>query len=716
MNKISEESQIVRAILNNLIVLKSHLILYGRDNENIAQTTSRLFAFLEHLFAVRDNLVLLVARHGFLFEQEFVDRKNVNFEKFAYQMFQHGIAALRIEQGVSFDSLQTFLQLVSRKPSETWDNGGFEACLGARNVTRLEVRELTDSDFLLREATSDDSDDILWGGTSRIWDAFAQSLLQDMDETDNQDDTASAPQSLAERANRSFSNGDPARKLNFARDASRFLLTLKHENIIPYRNTAMRRLIAFVEQLSPALRKMFLNNTFNLNVPPELAEQFFSGLPDEVILDALGDITDNDTYVPPVILKLLGKLAKNRGMEARLPRTDSGGDLRNDSDRIKTLFKPDDFKKFVPEDYQQTLLEILESHSLPIASSERMARLKQTLEQDMLDDHMGAVLFEIFRKEPDARHAAGIARHLIETCDHYLEAGQFRKITLLCRKCLATEENAKRFPDVVNYLTSDRFTTAVLDAARPMVETTGEEILELVAFIRKPFIEPLLNRLPQEEDRTLRSLYFDCLRRIGNAVISSAVARLADDRWFVQRDMLYLLRELGDEPSLPAVRSLLDHSHPQVALEALKTCLAFGGQDAEEHLLRRLDTAKGTEQLKVIMLAGMIESDRIVDRLLDFLGPTALFDYRLDLRKTAVRSLAIRAPSRALPVLASILESRSLLHSREHNAIKVEILEALGKFPAADVLPLLDAQTKSKVPEIARQAAAVQLRLSRRQA
>jgi len=713
VNKTSEEHQTVQTILKLLIVLQSHLSLYGSDNDNVVLTTSRLFAALDHFFSVHETLALQVARHGFLFDKGFIDRKNSSFEKFAYQMFQHGIATLSIEKGVTQRSLQTFLQLVSRKPFENWDEGGIEASLRARDVTQVDIREMMDSDFLLNEQIMGDEKDLIIGGTSRLWDVFVQTLLQGLDEETKTDLAGQemTPQALAEVTNRNLDGSDISSQITFARDASRFLPTLKHENIIPYRDDAMKRLIAFVEKLTPALRRMFLNNTFKLNITPELTEQFLSGLSDDVILDALQDAADSDNYIPPIVVELLGKLAKNRDMDIGKQLPEDGAP-QDDQNHLKTLFKPDDFKKYVPEDYQQTLLQILQSDSLPAGTMENVARLKQTLEQDMLDDQLGAVLFEILRQSLDPKHSTGFSRYLIDTFDHYLEAGRFDKITQLCRKYLEAQDRAEPLPEIADYLSSDRFTTGILDAVMSLATAEHDEILELIDTIREPFIVPLLSRLPLEKDRTLHKLYLNCLKKIGEPVVALAVERLTDEEWLVSKSMLHLLRELGDQSVLPEIRECLLHPHPKVVQEALMTCLVFKDRAADEEIIKLLDAEKDTGLLRTIMLAGMTDSDRVVDKLLDFLRTSTLLDYQLDIRKAVVRSLAVSTPKRAIPVFADILESRSLMHSQEHKIFKMEILTALGKYPATEVMTLIDGQANSKVPEIARQATIMRTRLA----
>ena len=89
MNQESSTKTInsIQKIINTLIVLQSHLGLYGANNKNVDLTTARLSLFLEEYFAEHGELTLHIARHGLLYKSAFVDRKNNNFIKFSYRLY-----------------------------------------------------------------------------------------------------------------------------------------------------------------------------------------------------------------------------------------------------------------------------------------------------------------------------------------------------------------------------------------------------------------------------------------------------------------------------------------------------------------------------------------------------------------------------------------------------------------------------------------------------
>ena len=210
--------------------------------------------------------------------------------------------------------------------------------------------------------------------------------------------------------------------------------------------------------------------------------------------------------------------------------------------------------------------------------------------------------------------------------------------------------------------------------------------------------------------------YLTCLKGIGAPCIEQALTRLDSPHWYVTRNILYLLRELGDPVVLPYVRKALGHQHAKVYQEALKTCLIFKDKTATEHLMTLLSGDDAQEVVNAIGLAGLSESGAVFEKLLSLLKDSSLGGEQLSLRKAVVRALAHRAQPAALPILSNVLASKSFLQSQRSLELKLEILASLDKYPAGEVAELLRTQVHSKSPELARQASLLLRRLERGQA
>lgn len=696
----------IRNLLNGLILLQNHLRLYGRNNANVAQTTTKLLDWLSRLFADTAAVTLYVAGHGFMHGDGFVDRANRHFEKFANCLFTHGIATLTLHRDISAEELHEFLLLIARKPAETWSDGGIDHCLRMRGIEHLTVREMAEEDFLLMESASETDREQLQAQQSALWEEFALSLLHGLRLAEAPEDLADRfdPAELAAKISEFLEQCPEAAKLTFARDASRFLMAVKHEKVRIYRAAALGKLAAFVNRLTPGLRQMLLDNVFQLNLDAELAEGFLSGLSDQVILDAFRQATLGKGYVPPMMLKLLGRLARDRQLIEPSAMPDAAGDPSDTAGQITELFRKDDFDKYVPAEYQQALLAIVRKEGLPTQTTAALDKLKATLDPGAQEHHLGAIIFAILQESLDLKHLEGFRSNLFATLNFYLATHSYAHIRKFYEQCRSEAARAELLAEVQDYMASPRFTKGVLDALPQLSRENLEDAWALIIILQTPFIEPLLDRLGTENNRATRLAYLKVLIQIGLPCIPPAVARLSDPRWFVVRNMLYLLRELGDATVLPEVRHCLQYPHAKVQQEALRTCLLFRDEQATPFLLQNLASPSPEDLISTINLASLSQDARVVARLFELLQTGTLFNYQLEVKRAAVRALAVNAPQQSLPVFAALLKSRSFLQARAHEAIKLEILAAFEKYPAESVKPLLETQVRSGSAEAARVA------------
>lgn len=707
----SSEASLVGNLLNTIIRLQNHLRLYGENNANIEQTTAKLLDLLGQLFESEDPVLINVARHGFIYDGVFVERQNRSFASFANHLFQHGIAVLILHKGILARAIYGFLALVNRKPSETWDDGGMENCLRLRNIELLEVREMAEHDFIL-DVTASENEPDQQTNKSELWERLAFSLAHEHRFADADLDLVRelSPAALAELTNLNCQKSTEAHRIDLTRNLSRFLISLKQETVRTYRQEAVRRLAEYVNALSPDLRNLFLNNAFSLNLDAELSEGFMAGLSDQIILDALQNVSAGGNYTPPVIVKLLSRLAEERGLMENASPDGIDGEQKNIA-RLKTLFKADDFDNYVPKQYQDALLNIVRSDHLPNRTTEHIEILKSTLEQSVMEQHLGDILLEILRGNGSQIDAAAIRGSLAATLDFYLSSRNYGKVKEIYGFCTDSGMDDEIRSELASYFSSEKFTSAIFGDLARADKIKADEIRELIFCLGPFFIDPLLERLGEETDRSARRSYLTILLRLGEECKTRAIARLDDKRWFVTRNMLYLLRDFDDPATLPHIRRYLDHPHPKVQQEALKTCLLFKDSKAVPAMLKALESSEEGALISAIRLAGFSGDSQVCARLLSLLKKGSLMNYRLEIRKAAARALVTANPRLALPEFQKILSSGSLLHSGPLNSLKIELITLLDSYPVEIASGLLLVQVKSGSPEVTRAAQAVLVRI-----
>jgi len=167
---------LVANLINALFLVGKHLSLYDEENKLVEGAAGKFFQLLEQTMAGEPELAIYVAREGFLVDGEFVNSSNANFPKYAYRMFEHGISTVIFSSKISRHDLYTFLQVLFRHPSESWDEGGIAHSIENREVAGISIIEMHEEDF-------DITDDTAMGKNalkrkSDLWDRFALAMYQ----------------------------------------------------------------------------------------------------------------------------------------------------------------------------------------------------------------------------------------------------------------------------------------------------------------------------------------------------------------------------------------------------------------------------------------------------------------------------------------------------------------------------------------------------------
>jgi hypothetical protein len=174
--------------------------------------------------------------------------------------------------------------------------------------------------------------------------------------------------------------------------------------------------------------------------------------------------------------------------------------------------------------------------------------------------------------------------------------------------------------------------------------------------------DPLLDALANAEVRATRRALLDRVKRLGPVLGPSLTARLTDERWYVQRNLLTMLDELPQLPDGFSVLPWVSHPDPRVRLEAFKI-----GVKAPEERDRVITQALSDSEHRLVRLALIAAVQGVPRSALP--GIIALATDRQtapDLRQQAIRVLGVTRAPEALEELVKLVDGgRTLLGRRK---------------------------------------------------
>src|SRR5262249_37408315 len=206
--------------------------------------------------------------------------------------------------------------------------------------------------------------------------------------------------------------------------------------------------------------------------------------------------------------------------------------------------------------------------------------------------------------------------------------------------------------------------------------------------------------LAEEQDKSRRRRILDLLVSMGSVIAPAATELLADERWYVVRNMIVLLHKVGDQSSLPEVRRCAEHYDLRVRLEAIKWLLAYDPEVPRSLLEKAIHDPDPKLAEAAIALAGSYGIQEAIAPLLKIVEGLDVMGRRRSLRVKALKGLGELARPAVLPKLERYFAQPlvPMVAIEERRAA----YRSLALYPPEARRPLVERGLRSRDPEIRR--------------
>jgi HEAT repeat protein len=502
-----------------------------------------------------------------------------------------------------------------------------------------------------------------------------------------------------------FSDGSTEKNLDF------LLEKFEREGIDGYFYyvQAMENFGKFIENLSPQLRTQFLEGVFkNYENRRPSVEKVLNRFSSKAILQILNDINSDNLAVSQTVVSLLGNLSQNSAIDSLDKQALFDSKIE---DKLKSLFKEDINEQFLNDDYQKTL-DALVNHEHR-ASAEILKEIpnpQEELSPHKIELQVGKVVLELLNSANDEESQEEIKNNILQSVNYFLETSDFSAIQNIHARLTENLSKAEGgsvdfFQDLLGLFEQPDFMEEVLAGLNIWGKEKLDGIQTLIETVGYPFTMPLLDRLAEETKRTTRRFLLEQLYRVApKGPISPVLKRLNDNRWFVVRNLVLLLRTIGDPSALKSLERIVDSSHPKVRFEVIKTFLHFQHPLGIKFLLEDLQSTEQEIRFNAIVLAEHCQAPAVFHKLLELLRKKGFNNVDLDDKKQIVKTLGTIKNPAALPVLKKILASFSLFNAGKNSELKKEITRSLPNYPGNATKEIIRQITSSGNEELAEAA------------
>ncbi len=688
--------------VTNLNISRRNASIYPRGHPAVEQSLKRACDSFRGLFGQKPEVVLAVAKDSLIFDDLPLDRKNPVYREFALTLSRMNIITVTFQSGVAVDELYEFHMLLSKSSKELSSYALLQGAVQGAQFTHIRIELIDYGAFSFSEGKTDEA-----SAEEHLWERYVYGLLEGTLQTE---EVSEVVEDIPSEKLARFLNNTLAESLMggaYERVANAFLGKMPGRG---FSLKGIKKLMELINGLRPELKREFLSSavkTLSGDIPA--AEKALEELPLDKALKLLEMMNEQRLDIPEQLANLFDKLSRfhqegiedsffrgNVVMDDIILSTDTEGSAGVDISRSRRN-----------EEYEREIRNLLQAN-VPEALSRELEKLKEECGDERIEkDFNEAILTFLLPESTSEEDCEYFLSLLKEQADHFLWTGQYDEVLRIMKVLDGTiTENrfADKTLDTLKYYRSPEFISRLVDSLRIMGRQGREEAVLLCRYYGETVVPPLVDALIDEESQAVRRFLLSLISHFGESAVSEAVKRLGDSRWFVKRNMIFLISECGGREALSHARPYCSHENPKVSFEAMKCLLKAGDSYGIAALKEQLKSENKERLEQAIVLSGSFRVREAVPDLIGLLKKREVSSLDFHEKIPVVRALGQIGDPAAVAALRDVLSTKSLLFKGAVEKLREEIYAILKNFPPEDVRDLVEEGMKSRNEQIRRTA------------
>ena len=288
---------------------------------------------------------------------------------------------------------------------------------------------------------------------------------------------------------------------------------------------------------------------------------------------------------------------------------DSGGTSvaqKSQQDKIRGIYQSisDNNPVTTPMLIPQKILTLSEEETAWLKKAREAEEVRKPLEEVI------QILTSILKGEKDSEmfgEFLGITAKLTEDLAY---AGEIRQAFSLVRflGSLAKDDtipfDKAVIADAINGILSERVVPVLVKILDGPEEVTSEELLEVLHVFGRNSLGRMCEILSQVEKMKARKTLLQALVEIGHDRPAAFYPFLSDPRWYVVRNMVFVLTRIRSSAALDHLVGLISHKEPAVRKEVLTYLEKASDPKAKTYLLKFLRDDSSTLRIRALQILG----------------------------------------------------------------------------------------------------------------
>jgi HEAT repeat protein len=335
---------------------------------------------------------------------------------------------------------------------------------------------------------------------------------------------------------------------------------------------------------------------------------------------------------------------------------------------------------------------------VPLTDKDLQTLVKE-LERDTSDKlaTLVNVIFELIYQSEDKSEIEDTFAFLRDTIKYSMTHGEMPAVVDVMKRAreiidepVLTEEGKKYMNMLSAYLGSEEIIALLAEILDSGMELDRRVFGEFIEFLDKSAIEPMVKYLGELKTIHARKNIIDVLIVLGRKDIQAVSKGLSDERWYVVRNIIYILRKIGDRRAIEHLLRTVRHRDVRVRKEVIKALGELGSREVIQTLRECLDDPDMQVRVQAAKAFGSIGSEPAKRILLDKISDKAFREKDFNEKREFFDVLSKWKDTEVFDFLLKTLKVRSFFGRARNHENKACAAFCLGLIGNPDALPALN--------------------------
>jgi len=333
-------------------------------------------------------------------------------------------------------------------------------------------------------------------------------------------------------------------------------------------------------------------------------------------------------------------------------------------------------------------------------TSDEVDRLRGEVESEIDPTfifHIIDILFEILALEKEKEPYQEAADILGKVLDALVTISEFKKASELLKRLniiLKTYELSNWQIEAIYKLIQNAGDEVRIERIGRILEREEairlDEVNEFLVLLQQNSVKPLIKVLGELKNSKTRRVVCDALSEIGKNSIEFFTPFMDDRRWYLVRNITYILGRIGKEKAIPYIQKAFNHEDIRVRREAVQALGLIGGPKAVSLLAKDLTDKDARIRAMAAINLGKIGKTIGLAALLEVVQSKDFQKKEAPEMKAFLDAIGMVGSNEALPVLQQLLERKSLFGIGKMEGVRGGAANALATIGTPEARAILE--------------------------